>query len=42
MENIRHEQILKILEKRGNATVKQLSDELFVCETLKNLTNAVL
>ena len=32
MENIRHEQILKILEKRGNATVKQLSDELFVCE----------
>lgn len=32
MENIRHEQILKILEKRGNATVKQLSAELFVCE----------
>lgn len=32
MENIRHEQILKILEKRGRATVKQLSDELFVCE----------
>lgn len=32
MENIRHKQILKILEKRGKATVKQLSSELFVCE----------
>ena len=32
MENIRHEEILKILKKRGKATVKELSDELFVCE----------
>lgn len=32
MDNIRYEQILKILEKRGKATVKQLSCELFVCE----------
>lgn len=32
MENPRHREIMRIIEKQGRATVKELSERLFVCE----------